>query len=404
MLRGALVEPSGKRTVPRILRNVGNPGSDSTLLPFDQSVAEGVPLFPASRSMRSVLLLAAWFLLLGAWSSGTVQRAVPRAAVIEGTVLEPSGVPVVGARVELWSGSRVLVADQTDTEGRFTLETDADWAPGWQIRATRLGFQTIDLSLASGDTSLQIELSPAPLPLPGFEVVGDRDICAAGDDRAARDIWRAASRRHAGGLDTLGVASYTRVRTDTLTGQVTAGSGIEGATPGQRASAPLLRLGWTRRIDREGYAFPVRRTDSRGSYDSWGYPPLEADFSSHFTAELFAELHDFQLEVSDSEGWVVHFCARDQDSPYLDGVLELGPDTLITRAEWRFYTEEPDEGAGGWARFPPASGRASAPPLLPLESVVWKTLPNGEIVRTAQWYEDWVIAEGDSVPFLPVRP
>ncbi len=355
--------------------------------------------------MRTALVPLVLSVLLGAgWSADPAVGLFPRAAVIEGVVLEPSGEPVVAARVELWSGARILAADQTDSDGRFRLETPGDWAPGWQVRAQRLGFQPTELDLAAGDTELEVRLAPAPLPLPGFEVVGDRDICAAGDDGNARDIWRAAATRHSGGLDTLGVASYTRVRTDTLAGQGSAGSGVDGATPGQRASAPLLRMGWNRRVDREGYAFPVRRTDSGGSYDSWGYPPLEADFSSHFAGELFGELHDFQLEVSDDDGWVLHFCARDQDDPYLDGVLEVGPDTLIQRAEWRFYTEEPDEAAGGWARFPPATERIAAPPLLPIESVVWKTLPNGEIVRTAQWYEGWTLAQGDSVPFLPVRP
>ena len=354
--------------------------------------------------MRTTLIFVA-LLLLGSVAGFERPRSVRgAAAVVEGVVSESSGVPVTAARVELWSGSRVLVADRTDDQGRFRLETDTDWALGWQVRVERLGFQSREIDLAAGTVSLEVELSTAPLPLPGFEIVGDRDICSAGDDSFARDVWKVASRRHAGGLDTVGVASYTQVRTDTLAGQGSPGRGVEGATAGQRASAPLLRLGWNRRLQREGYAFPVRRTDSSGSYDSWGYPPLEADFSSHFVGDLFGELHDFQLELEDGDGWVLHFCAREQDGPYLDGVLELGPDTLIQRAEWRFYTEAPDEAAGGWARFPPVTARNAPPPLLPSESVTWKTIRNGDIVREAKWYDGWTIAEGDSVPFLPVRP
>ena len=354
--------------------------------------------------MRPIPVFFALLLLLGAVGFGAPSRIQSRiAAIVEGVVLESSGEPVVAARVELWSGTRVLVADRTDAEGRFRLETDDDWAPGWTVRAERLGYQSVELELASGTTSVEIVLGSAPLPLPGFEVVGDRDICSADDNRAAREIWEVAARRHSGGLDTVGVASYTRVRTDTLSDQGSAGSGLEGTEPGQRASAPLLRLSWNRRVDREGYAFPVRRTNSTGSYDSWGYPPLEADFSSHFAAESFGDLHDFLIETQDDDGWILHFCAREQDDPYLDGVLEVGPDTLIFRAEWRFHTEEPNEAAGGWARFPPATGDLASPPLLPSESVIWKRLPNGEMVRRAQWYEGWVIAAGDSVPFLPQR-
>lgn len=354
--------------------------------------------------MRAASIFFAFLVLTGAAGLEHPGSGRSAAALVEGVVSEPSGAPVVAARVELWSGSRVVVADRTDDQGRFRLQTEADWAPGWQLRVERLGFQPFEIDLTAGTTNVDVELNPAPLPLPGFEVVGDRDICAAGDDASAREVWRIASRRHSGGLDTLGVASYTQVRTDTLAGQASAGRGVEGATGGQRASAPLLRLGWNRRLEREGYAFPVRRTDSTGSYDSWGYPPLEADFSSHFVGELFAELHDFQFEAMDDNGWVLHFCARDQDAPYLDGVLEVGPDTLIQRAEWRFYTETPDEAAGGWARFPPLTAPNAPPPLLPSESVTWKTIRNGEIVREAKWYEGWVIAAGDSVPFLPVRP
>ena len=283
-------------------------------------------------------------------------------AVVEGRVLEDSGAPVVSARVELSSGAGAIGATRTDVEGRFRIETDADWALGWSIRVERLGFEPAEVAVASGAASLEITLAPAPLPLPGFEVVGDRNICAAGDDGRARGLWRAAARQHAGGLDTVGVASYTRVRTDTIGAREVGSSGVEGSIAGQRASAPLLRMGWMRRVDREGYAFPVRRTDTSGSYDSWGYPPLEADFASHFAGELFAELHDFQVEVEDADGWILHFCAREDDEPHLDGVLEIGPDTLIHRAEWRFYTDEPDEGAGGWARFPPLDGcRGHAP-------------------------------------------
>ncbi len=354
--------------------------------------------------MRPVLVSLSLLLLLGAVGFGGPDRARDQAAVVEGVVLEPSGEPVVAARVELRSGVQLLAADRTDTEGQFRLETSADWAPGWLVRAERLGYLSAEVEVSAGVAAVEIVLGPAPLPLPGFEVVGDRDVCSAGDDRSARRIWEVAAQHHAGGLDTVGVASYTRVRTDTLSGQASAGSGVEGAAPGQRASAPLLRLSWDRRVDREGYAFPVRRTDSSGSYDSWGYPPLEADFSSHFIGDLFGEIHDFQLESVDDNGWVLHFCAKRQDDPYLDGVLEVGPDTVIHRAEWRFHTEEPDEAAGGWARFPPVTTEVSTPPLLPSESVTWKTLRNGEVVRRAQWYERWVIAAGDSVPFLPVRP
>jgi hypothetical protein len=178
---------------------------------------------------------------------------------------------------------------------------------------------------------------------------------------------------------------------------------MEAALHGQRSSAPLLRLSWDRRVQREGYAFPVRRTDSDRSYDSWGYPPLEADFAPHFASDGFAALHNFQVDHEDGDGWVIQFCGRRRDDPYLEGAIEIGPDTVFRSIEWRFRTDEPHEGAGGWAGFPPPSPASDLQVLLPSESVTWRTMPGGEVIRRAQWYEGWVTVQGDSVPTLPVR-
>lgn len=355
--------------------------------------------------MRRLPVLLALVLLLGAAGAGDGDRSSSAVVTIEGRVSDPSGSPIVSARVELRSSERVLVADRTDADGRFTLDTEAPWSPDLLVRTERLGYETSELEVPSDLAPMEIVLSPAPLPLPGFDVVSDREICSEEPERDARVLWRAAAQHHTGGLDTVGVASYTRARSDTLASNSTAGLGvgIEGAVAGQRSSAPLLRLSWDRRVEREGYAFPVRRMDRERSYDSWGYPPLEADFASHFGSETFGRRHDFVFESESTNGWLVHFCPRDEGDPSLDGILEIGPDTLIRRVEWRFHTPEPDEQAGGWALFPPRSAAGGPPPLLPTESVTWKTLPDGEVVRRAQWYEGWVIASGDSVPFLPLR-
>lgn len=323
---------------------------------------------------------------------------------VEGTVREAlSGNPIASARVELRSGSQILATARTDREGAFRLEPRESWSEGWEVHVIRLGYASASLSVPAARPRLELVLDPVPLPLPAFQVEGEGRLCERSEDREARELWRLAAERHAGGLDTLGIASYILVRTDTLG----SGSGDDlsaaGAGPGQRASAPLLRMSWNRRVEREGYAFPVRRSDRLRSYDSWSYPPLEADFAPHFAHQTFGRLHDFHMEQADATGWVVRFCGRRTNGPFLEGVLEIGSDTLIHRVEWRFHTPDPDESAGGWSRFLPPSGGGSAPPLLPTESMTWRSLPDDRIVRRAQWYEEWKTAPGDSVPFLPER-
>jgi hypothetical protein len=332
----------------------------------------------------------------------------PLAPLVQGRVLDDAGVPIASARVELRQSGRLITADRSDREGLFQLQTNEAWASDWLIRVERLGYAPEELAVPEDFGVIDISMTAAPLPLPGFEIFRDREICTREPQSEAREIWSIAAERHAAGLDTVGVASYLRVQTDTLANRTDVGVGGDGAAavsaiPGQRASAPLLRLTWDRRVSREGYAFPVRRTDRDGSYDSWGYPPLEADFAPHFGSETFGERHNFLIEAAGSDGWVVHFCAREQSEPYLDGVLEIGPDTLIRRAEWSFHTPEPLEQAGGWVRFPPSESPGASAPLLPTESVTWTALPDGRVVRRAQWYEGWSIVAGDSVPFLPQR-
>jgi len=323
---------------------------------------------------------------------------------VSGVVTDAAGVPLGSVRVELLDGERVLASALTDGTGAFILRAREARTDRWMVRAERLGYEVDVRPLDGALDALRITLETAPIPLAGFRVEGERDFCGAPDSAEARDLWAAASERVLADLNTLGIASYTQIRVDTVSLSDSDGPrGEAGAEEGQRASAPLLRLNWDRRVNREGYAFPVRRTDSRQSYDSWGYPPLEADFASHFASETFGSLTNFHVGDEGGPGWTLHFCSRRTDRPYVSGILEVSPDTLFQAVEWRFRTPEPDEGAGGWVRFPPPPTVGEPQVLLPTESITWRRAPDGDVIRRAQWYEGWHLVEGDSVPFLPNR-
>ena len=123
-----------------------------------------MPQYLLHDRMRPTPILFSLVLLLGALGFTNPDRLHLPAAVVAGVVLEPSGSPVVAARVELLSGPRVLAVDRTDAEGGFRLETDDDWVPGWLVRAERLGFQLAELELSSGTAAVEIVLTPAPSP------------------------------------------------------------------------------------------------------------------------------------------------------------------------------------------------------------------------------------------------
>lgn len=324
---------------------------------------------------------------------------------ITGTVIEPNGGPIVAARVELRAGGTVVSTATTDLRGGFVVRVREGVPGDLSLRVERMGYRAEIRAVGAGEGSIVIVLRPEPLPLPGLRVEVEAPTCEWADAADARALWEAMARRHPDGLDTLGIASYTMARTDTLPANSAQATGDGTLVPGQRSSAPLLRMSWERRVARQGYAFRVRRTDRAGSFDSWSYAPLEADFAAHFASPTFGRLHRFRVTGrSREDGWLVRFCPGDPGRPTIEGQLEIGPDTLLYRAEWRFRTGEPDEDAGGWARFVPPPAGNGEPYLLPLESLVWRDVPRDQGTwRRAQWYEAWVLAPGDSVPFLPSR-
>lgn len=349
----------------------------------------------ALRTVSAALFLLASGLAAGGWDGEA-------AAQLEGSVRAEDGRPLVGATVELWRERTRLATTSTSADGRFRFVGPVV-EEARAISAEHMGYRPVRLPVEDGRSEVTFVLEPAPIPLQALRVEATREICTGSDDPGARALWNAARGRYAAGLDTLGVATYVhsseaRVSADQV--GMPADSGFE---PGQRGSSPLLRAGWERRIARDGYAQPVRRVSSSGSYDSWVYPPLQADLAPHFASETFGRLHDFQLVSQGPDGWTLAFCPREADRPAIEGTVTLTPDTAFASAAWLFRTPEPTEGAGGEARFrAPAADEAR--PLLPERSLFWRRVPDGEYLRKYERYEEWRLAQGDSVPFLPVRP
>ena len=98
------------------------------------------------------------------WGVGTTALfgQVPP-ATLTGEVLDPSGAVIVGARVEVHSGARVLTATTTDLAGQFRLE---GVSPGAVVVVVEQpGFARLDhpIVLASGLARITLRLTPRPL-------------------------------------------------------------------------------------------------------------------------------------------------------------------------------------------------------------------------------------------------
>jgi hypothetical protein len=325
------------------------------------------------------------------------------ASQIDGVVTRAGGIPVESVSVEAWSADRRVAATLTDEFGAFSF-SEAMALNTVMLRASALGFEVGEFLIRSGVTTYDIELTEAPLAVEGLVVTMEEATCEMGrEDERGRRLWQFARIRYDGLMDTLGVATYL-AEADTIVPLSELGAlQLPELNLSQRGSSSLLRFSWTRRIDRDGYAFSVRRMDGTGPYDSWVYPPLEADFAPHFADEVFGDRHRFVIDEEGPDGWRLAYCPKDVSKPSIKGTITLARDTTFASVDWLFDTPEPMEHAGGRASFAPVLPGAALGHLLPTEAVIWRAVPTGDYLQSYQRYEDWRVAPGDSVPLLPLR-
>ena len=342
---------------------------------------------------RTLLFL---LLLPAAWAQET-------SAQLTGVVRTSGGVALEGVAVEVWTASTRIAADLTDPEGRFFFPESIAFQ-AVTLAAGALGFLTQEVRVLEGVREYEIELEEDPLVLEGLVVTTEMATCEDGrEDPQAQQLWQLARLKYHGVMDTLGVATYL-AEADTIVPLSKLGPlDLPVLALSQRSSSSLLRFSWTRRLERDGYAFKVRRVDGTRSYDSWVYAPLDADFAPHFVDDGFGERHRIVVEDEREDGWTLAYCPKKDDKPSIKGTITVARDTTFRAIEWLFQTPEPVEHAGGRAVF-----RAPLPGdrltyMLPSEAIVWRQMPDGQYEQRYQRFEDWLVAPGDSVPALPLR-
>jgi len=351
--------------------------------------------------MSRIITLSSALLLFVTVGGGPLEVG----AQITGEVTDSAGTPIGEVLVEAWSEAEGRIASRlTGEDGLFEFP-EAVVQRATILRASRLGYRLLTRPLDEGTDHYLLRLAEEPISLEGFVVNSEGESCEEADSKFARELWNAVRQRYAGPMDTLGIATYLSTAESLVEPGEIGPLDVPTHMSEQQGSSSQLRFSWTRRVRRSGYAFRVRRTDFGRSYDSWSYAPLEAGFAPHFVDELFGEAHRFQVLHSGNDGWTLEFCPRDPDRPSIRGTMRIGADTTLVTVEWLFQTEKPDEKAGGRAFYPPLA--TSAPPEetwpLPTESIFWRQLPTGRFQEVHRRFEGWIVAQGDTVPFLPPR-
>jgi hypothetical protein len=115
---------------------------------------------------------------------------------VRGTVVDrSSGLPVTGALIEgLDAGDRVLSRALTDQDGGFVLR-GTDGRGVSHVTVVRIGYETDRMAVVPTDGHLRVEVSRAPIQLPGLGVVGDShcDLGREGSSMAAA-LWAEAEK------------------------------------------------------------------------------------------------------------------------------------------------------------------------------------------------------------------
>ena len=242
---------------------LNRPMNNNRIASVRQRPHQSIP--PAHRGVR----LGAKHVLTSLLLVSGVFAVSPAQAQITGYVLNEEGDPVAGAAVEAWAADRKIGGRLANEDGWFLFPAGV----AQSIRALyagQLGYHPEVVQIEEGVDAYEIRLTREPIPLPELVVDARRDRCAGGEERDARRLWELAAERYSQSLDTMGVATYlASVETILPEGEVGTVQAA-GEAIAQRGSSSLLRFSWQRRIEREGYAYQIRRSTPEQSYTSLG--------------------------------------------------------------------------------------------------------------------------------------
>jgi len=345
--------------------------------------------------------LLALSLILAAALAG---QARPVKAQVSGRVLDSGRRPLPAVPVELWSAGRRVAVQPTDSDGRFRFD-EVEAAGIVRLSARMLGYSPAQREVSAPAADLTLELAPAAVELEGLTVeAAPKLACPRREDREARDLWASLRARYDHSRDTLGISFYAR-RYD-ATGPFNDVGLVDDSrlvrswygVPGRaRPMSPY-------RTSPYPYGFPILSSFDP-AYAGLRYRPLQSTEVDHFVDEEFGGRHTFSILARRRDAVVVGFCPVRQSwkGPSIEGMLTIGRDTSLVKAEWKFRVARAAEEAGGEVVFVPR-GR-DAIPLLPAQSLYWRKIigQRDQYFQRSERFATYEFLPPDSLPAKPEK-
>ena len=233
-------------------------------------------------------------------------------------------------------------------------------------------------------------VSAAQQPLRRIVITAQTQMCPILPSAGARDIWAVARMRYTRTISLLPDAA-TLVRRGGWAKGITdfenlgcfaqADSAV-AATDGVRNAEASVFIGNGRplsarlRFAKDGYATRIANDEPRllyqPDYFHWYYARLDGLLVDHWLDDAFAANNDLAIEAH-SGGYVITFCGRDHGRPWIEGVIDITEDSLLTHIAFRYFTPEPRENAAAEMWFGTDSGNVGATRrLLPVRSIFYR--------------------------------
>jgi hypothetical protein len=261
------------------------------------------------------------------------------------------GFGVAGAEVSAWGPHGQVAATRSDGAGTAWLLLPRDSRNVFVV-VRRLGFVPARLPIAGRDT-LSIELSAVASSLPVLAVSARALRCPVRPDPAADSLLGAASAHYARGAGLLYFGWTGRWDEESVTPEERGygdqsplrreQSGIGSPVPTERSAATLR--------DPPPYGVFEMRRNASGEFRQWRFPPFDNYAAEHFITQQFRGSHTFVTLGSMGDATIIGFCTGGALEADIEGELEVGSDSTLRAARWRFIVSHDDEDAGGEVTF-----------------------------------------------------
>ncbi len=344
------------------------------------------------------------FALLLSQAAALSSQTRPARAQVGGRVQDPEGRPLPAVPVELWRGDRRVAVQPSAADGSFRFGPE-EAAGAVRLSARMLGYSPAQREVSAPASDVVLELASVVVELEGLTVAAAPQLrCPRREDREARILWASVRTRYDHARDTLGISFYAR-RYDS-TGPLD-DVGLVDESRLVRSWYGVPGRGRTRSSYRTSpypYGFPILSSFDP-AYAGWRYRDLHATDVGHFLEEEFGARHTFTVLARRSDAVVVGFCPAQGSwkGPSIEGMLTIGRDTSLVKAEWKFRVPRAAEEAGGEVVFVPR-GRDPIP-LLPAQTVFWRRIigQRNRYFHRSERFATYEFLPPDTQPVQPSR-